>query len=161
MEIARTLPPAPSHVMVLLWGPPQEVPDMAFSMQADVYVGLYGVAQDATADAACRDWATGHMRRLEPLSCGIQLADENLGLRSAPFLSEANKCRIDELRRRYDPDQVFFDYMGAPATSEDAQADAPPLPARAVGAADSGRCATRGPGGTQGADPGGWRSAPS
>jgi hypothetical protein len=102
-EIAHTLPPAPSHVMMLLWGPPQPVPDMAFSMQANVYLGLYGVATDASYDGACRDWATGHMRRLEPLSRGIQLADENLGLRSAPFASGANMRRIDELRQRLDP----------------------------------------------------------
>ena len=125
-DIAHTLPPAPSHVMMLLWGPPQPLPDMAFSMQANVYLGLYGVAHDASGDGACRDWATGHMRRLETLSCGIQLADENLGLRSAPFVSDANMRRIDELRQRFDPDQVFYDYMDRAAPSEGVVSDATP-----------------------------------
>jgi FAD/FMN-containing dehydrogenase len=115
-EITRTLPPSPSHVMMLMWGPPQPTQDMAFSMQANVYLGLYGVAQDPSGDHACREWSTEHMRRLEPLSCGIQLADENLGLRPAPFVSQASMRRIDELRRRFDPDDVFHPYMGRPAT---------------------------------------------
>src|SRR5262245_17077715 len=32
-KIASTLPRAPSHMMWMLWGPPQPLPDMAFSMQ--------------------------------------------------------------------------------------------------------------------------------
>jgi hypothetical protein len=87
---------------------------MAFSMQADVYLGLYGVSQHPGEDSACREWSTGHMRRLAPLSCGIQLADENLGLRPAPFVSEANMRRLDELKRRFDPDDLFHTYMGHP-----------------------------------------------
>jgi hypothetical protein len=107
-EIARTLPPAPSHVMMLLWGPTQPLPDMAFSMQANVYLGLYGIARDQEWDDRCREWATGHTRRLETLSPGIQLADENLRLRPAPFASEPTR-RL-ELLRRFDPQRLFYAY---------------------------------------------------
>jgi FAD/FMN-containing dehydrogenase len=121
-EIARTLPAAPSHLMMLLWGPPQPVAGMAFSMQANVYLGLYGIAHEARFDDTCREWSTGHMRRLEPLSRGIQLADENLGLRRAPFMSDENTRRLEELREQFDPDGVFHGYMGSEPTSTDAPA---------------------------------------
>jgi FAD/FMN-containing dehydrogenase len=112
-EIAQTLPPPPSHAMMLMWGPPLSLPDMAFSMQANVYLGLYGVGQQPADDGCCREWSFGHMRRCESLSCGIQLADENLGLRAATFASDANMTKLRALRQRFDPEEVFHGYMGA------------------------------------------------
>jgi FAD/FMN-containing dehydrogenase len=51
------------------------------------------------------------MARLEPLSKGIQLADENLVARPARFLSEENLARLEQLRAKYDPDGVFHSYL--------------------------------------------------
>ena len=51
---------------------------------------------------------------MEHLASGIQLADENLGLRPARFLSEANMARLDELRAEYDPGGLFHPWMGRP-----------------------------------------------
>ena len=61
---------------------------------------------------ADESWATDHMRALQEHSVGIQLADENLGRRPAPFMAPANLARLDALRIRYDPDGLFNPYMG-------------------------------------------------
>jgi hypothetical protein len=113
-EIAASLPPPPSHMMWMLWGPPQALPDMAFSMQDDLFISLYAAWEDGSADTAHRAWPTEHMRKLEPLSSGIQLADENLGARPFRFMAEPNFNKLQGLRAKYDPDGLFHSYMGLP-----------------------------------------------
>jgi FAD/FMN-containing dehydrogenase len=113
-RIAATLPRAPSHMMWMLWGPPQQLPDMAFSMQDDLFISLYSAWEDAAEDAAHQAWVTDHMRSLEPFASGIQLADENLGARPFRFLADANFARLQALRAKYDPNGVFHSYMGLP-----------------------------------------------
>ena len=56
-------------------------------------------------------WPAGQMRRLEPLSRGIQLADENLHHRPARFLTDENAARLESLRAQYDPDGRFLSYL--------------------------------------------------
>jgi FAD/FMN-containing dehydrogenase len=114
-KIATTLPRAPSHMMWMLWGPPRPLPDMAFSLQDDLYIALYSVWEDATEDAAHQAWVTDHMRDLERFCSGIQLADENLGARPFRFLAAANFARLQGLRTKYDPGGLFHSYMGLPS----------------------------------------------
>jgi hypothetical protein len=111
-DIASTLPASPSHVMWLLWGPPQQRPDMAFSMEANVYVGLYAIWRDPANDARHEAWAADHMRTMEPHAHGIQLADENLGVRPFRFMADDNLSRLEELRAVRDPGGLFHAYMG-------------------------------------------------
>jgi FAD/FMN-containing dehydrogenase len=113
-KIAATLPRAPSNMMWMLWGPPQPLPDMAFSKQDDLYIALYAIWQDRAEDAAHQAWVTDHMRSLERFSSGIQLADENLGARPFRFLDDANFARLQELRAEHDPNGLFHSYMGLP-----------------------------------------------
>ena len=114
-KIAETLPPAPSHMMWMLWGPTQPRPDMAFSMESDLYIALYGISPDAAGEAASQAWVTARMRELEHLADGIQLADENLDARPFRFLADASFKRLEALRSKYDPDGLFHSYMGTPA----------------------------------------------
>jgi hypothetical protein len=88
---------------------------MAYSIEDDLYIALYGVWTDPADDAAGVAWATERMRELEPHASGIQLADENLGNRPARFLSDEHFKRIDELRTKHDPDGRFHTWMGRPA----------------------------------------------
>jgi FAD/FMN-containing dehydrogenase len=113
-KIAATLPRAPSHMMWMMWGPPQPLPDMAFSKQDDLYIALYAVWQDRAEDAAHQAWVTDHMRGLERFSSGIQLADENLLARPFRFLADANFGRLQAQRSKYDPSGLFHSYMGLP-----------------------------------------------
>jgi FAD/FMN-containing dehydrogenase len=117
-RIAETLPPAPSHMLWMNWQPgvtsPPARDDMAYSVEDDTYIALYGVWSDPADDAANVAWATERMRELESLATGIQLADENLGLRPARFLSDGNMARLDRIRAERDPGGRFHPWMGRP-----------------------------------------------
>ena len=110
-RIAETLPGVPSHMMWILWGPEQELPDMAFSMQGDIYVAVYSVWDDPAEDRKHQAWVTDRMHDLEPLGKGIQLADENLAARPFRFMSEENLARLESLRAKHDPERRFHSYM--------------------------------------------------
>ena len=102
-RIAETLPPAPSHFLWLNWGPSPSRQDMAYSMEDEVYLALYSAWRDPADDARCAGWPASHMRALEHLSSGIQLADENLGQRPARFAARPPgppRCIALDLRSR-------------------------------------------------------------
>jgi len=111
-RIAETLPPAPSHMLWMNWAPPAMRSDMAYSMEDDVYIALYGIWKDAQGEAAASTWAVSRMTDLAPLAKGVQLADENLGERPARFMADANLARLDRLRAAHDPAGRFHSYIG-------------------------------------------------
>jgi FAD/FMN-containing dehydrogenase len=111
-RIAETLPAAPSHMLWMNWGESPVRPEMAYSVEDETYIALYGVWSDPAEDGANLDWVESHMREMEGLASGIQLADENLGRRPARFASDANMARLDEVRAAYDPDGLFHPWMG-------------------------------------------------
>jgi len=110
-RIADTLPPEPSHCMLMNWGPSPERPDMAYSLEDDLYIALYASWADAADDELYAGWPGERMREMEHLATGIQLADENLARRPAPFLSPGNMRRLEEIRACYDPDARFHSWM--------------------------------------------------
>lgn len=111
-RIADTLPEAPSHMLWMNWGASPPRPEMAYSVEDETYIALYGVWRDPNDDAANLAWVEERMGEMEHLSSGIQLADENLGQRPARFVAEANLARLDQVRAAYDPDGRFHSWMG-------------------------------------------------
>lgn len=111
-EIADTMPPAPSHSLWLNWHPPARRPDMAFSLESNHYLAVYGEWSRPEDDARYENWATERMVSLEPHAAGIQLADENLGRRPARFMADANLEKLDSIRHHYDPTGLFHSWMG-------------------------------------------------
>jgi FAD/FMN-containing dehydrogenase len=110
-ELFTTIPNDASHVFWWPWRA-EPLPEMAFSVQAKLYIAAFAAWEDEREDAALRSWGVDHMRRLEPLSEGIQFADENLLARPhARGLSERNAARLEELRRQWDPDGLFHSYL--------------------------------------------------
>jgi hypothetical protein len=65
------------------------------------------VYDDTADDRRCDDWVAGAMRRLEPISVGAQMNDENMAGTPASYLSEAASGRLEQLRRKYDPGSLF------------------------------------------------------
>jgi len=113
-RIADTLPEWPSHMLWMNWGASPPRPDMAYSVEDETYIAVYGATADPGRDGAIAEWSTERMREMESFSTGIQLADENLGRRPARFVSDENLRRLDEVRAAYDPDGVFHPWMGRP-----------------------------------------------
>ena len=115
-RIAETLPAgAVAHAVDELGTRPTPAPprpDMAYSVEDDTYIALYGVWQDPATTTRTSAWATERMREMEQLASGIQLADENLGRRPARFVSDEHLRRLDELRAQHDPDGRFHPWMG-------------------------------------------------
>jgi FAD/FMN-containing dehydrogenase len=113
-RIADTLPDAPSHVLWMNWAPPKTRPEMAYSMEDDIYLALYSVWKDAKDDARFASWPIDNLRTMQHLSSGCQLADENLGQRPQRFMTDANLARLDRVRAERDPEGVFQPWMGRP-----------------------------------------------
>lgn len=111
-RIADTLPPAPSHSLWLNWHPTAPRPDMAFGLEANRYLAVYGEWTRDEDNRRYENWATERMVEMQEHGLGIQLADENLGKRPARFTSDAKMARLDSQRAAYDPDRVFHTWMG-------------------------------------------------
>ncbi|MFJ2473875.1 FAD-binding oxidoreductase [Streptomyces sp. NPDC087659] len=113
----QSWPPAPSHMVLYNWagceGQPER-PPMAFSVEDELYYGLYAAWSDPAEDQRYTDWVTEHMRAWEPYSSGIQLADENLINRPCRFVTDENLRRLDDLRATWDPDGLFVSWLGRP-----------------------------------------------
>ncbi|MTD52623.1 FAD-binding protein [Amycolatopsis sp. RM579] len=113
-KIAETLPPYPSAMMWNHWGgDASSRPPMAFSVEDETYLAVYGVWNDPADDERYATWPEERMREMAHLSTGIQLADENLGRRPARFVSDENLARLDEIRARYDPAGRFHSWMAS------------------------------------------------
>ncbi|MEE6177990.1 FAD-binding oxidoreductase [Mycobacterium sp. 050134] len=110
--ILETMPPAPSHFLWLNWGPSPQRQDMAYSVEDEVYLALYGSWKDPADDQKYGDWAGSRMAAMSHLATGIQLADENLGNRPARFATDEAMARLDKTRAAYDPDGLFNSWMG-------------------------------------------------
>lgn len=115
LRIAETMPPPPTHMLWLNWAPPKSRPDMAFSMEDDLYLACYAVWKSAADDERHARWPADRMREMERLATGCQLADENLAERPAKFVSDAHLTRLDEIRAARDPEGRFHPWMGRPS----------------------------------------------
>ncbi|MCW2993996.1 MAG: linked oxidase protein [Conexibacter sp.] len=93
------------------WSEP-EYPDCALSITGKHYLAGFGAWTPPDDGRPYRDWLAGHLRRMEPLSKGIQLADENLLDRpESRYMSETALRRLDAIRATYDPDGRFYSYF--------------------------------------------------
>jgi histidinol dehydrogenase/FAD/FMN-containing dehydrogenase len=114
--------------------PTRPLPDMALSVQADVYFAAYVVCEEPAQDGACRSWIDDTMRRLEPFSAGCYLGDSDLTIRPDRFMSDAAWDRFRAIRAARDPDRLFAGYDcadesalnagGRPATTTTTQTQA-------------------------------------
>jgi len=109
-ELFTSLPTAKSTIFVMPWCE-AEVPNGAFSLQAPLYLSATAIWDDERDDDRCMEWATGQMRRLKPFSVGIQLAEENLINRPAPFMAPEHLERLEQLLAKYDPNGLFHSYL--------------------------------------------------
>jgi FAD/FMN-containing dehydrogenase len=116
-RIAETLPGEHAHMLWMNWAPPPDRPDMAFSVEDDIYIALYSVWKEAKDDARFSTWPVERMREMQHLATGCQLADENLGQRPARFVADDHLARLDQIRATRDPEQRFYPWMGRPTTA--------------------------------------------
>jgi hypothetical protein len=111
-RIAETIPASPTHFLWMNWAPDAGParPDMAYSVEDDIYLALYGVWKDAADDPGVASWATDRVAEMAHLGSGIQLADENLARRPDRFLTAQKMERLEAVRRTYDPEGLLAAY---------------------------------------------------
>jgi FAD/FMN-containing dehydrogenase len=106
-----TWPTRDSFTLWFSMAPLRPLPDMAFSLQTEVYVAAYTVSADAGDDAVLRAWVDEQFRRLEPVTAGQYLGDSDLSHRQVKFLADDNFARLQKIRAERDPDGLFVDYL--------------------------------------------------
>lgn len=109
-ELFSTLPSAHSHIFWWNWGPVRDLPDMALSIQGDIYLACYSVWDDPSEDVPMERWVVDQMKRFEPLAVGSKMNDENMRARPARYFSDAAWQRLQALRERHDPKHVFASF---------------------------------------------------
>jgi FAD/FMN-containing dehydrogenase len=120
--IARHVECAPSAeslvLAVLAPGGPARAPApaMAFSPLGRVHVGCYAMWADRTADEANLAWLREMVAGAEPFAAGHYVGEADLAAGSARArhsFTPAAWERLQSLRARYDPDEVFETYPQA------------------------------------------------
>jgi FAD/FMN-containing dehydrogenase len=94
------------------WAPRHDLPDMAFSVEANVYVATYVIYADPAQDARYADWVH---RRTAALAgahgAGAYLGDTDFTRRQDRFMSDDAYRRLSALRAERDPDGRFASYL--------------------------------------------------
>lgn len=109
-----TLPHAKAFTIWFSMAPLRELPDMAFSLQSEIYLATYTCWDDEADDERCRTWVDDVMRDLEPVTVGQYLGDSDLSHRQVRFMSDDNWARLQQIRAERDPDGVFVGYLAGP-----------------------------------------------
>lgn len=104
--------PTPQSFMLWMhWGPVQKLPDMAYSIQGDVYLSPNAIYYEEADDARCAAWSAEVMAKFKPISVGSQMNDENMPVNKGPYLSKAAAAKLETLRKKYDPDRRFAGFV--------------------------------------------------
>ena len=111
-DFMTSLPTPRSHIFWQNWGPIQPLPDMALSVQADLYLAAYAIWSDPAEDEAMLAWPVEQMQKLAALSTGEgQMNDENMFGRRQRYMSDEASRRLEQMRAKYDPQGRFLSFL--------------------------------------------------
>jgi hypothetical protein len=105
------LPTAQSFTIWFSMAPQRELPDMALSLQTDIYVATYVVSTDPDRDEELRDWVDSAMTDMQPVTVGQYLGDSDLLNRQVKFMTDDSFTRLQQIRNHRDPDHRFVSYL--------------------------------------------------
>jgi len=99
------------------WAPPRDTgarPDMAFSVEANIYLATYAIYTDPADDARYEDWVHRRMGALATAhGAGVYVGDTNFTRRQDRFVSDEAYRRLAEVRAARDPEGRFASYLTA------------------------------------------------
>jgi FAD/FMN-containing dehydrogenase len=93
--------------------PLRELPDMAFSMQSEIYSATYVIYGDESRDAEYRAWLNEAMADLQPVTAGQYLGDSDFTNRQLRFMGDEQWARLRAIRAERDPKGLFAGYLTA------------------------------------------------
>ncbi len=97
-----------------LWysmAPLRTLPDIAFSLQTEIYFASYCIWEDAADDEKNKTWMHNTMQRLEPITAGQYLGDSDLTVHQRKFMADDNFEKLQTIRKKYDPNGLFHLYL--------------------------------------------------
>jgi len=106
-----TLPNDKAFTIWFSMAPLRELPDMAFSLQSEIYLASYVLWDEPADDERNRAWLDGVMAELEPVTVGQYLGDGDLSRRQVKFMADDNWERLQKIRAERDPDGLFVGYL--------------------------------------------------
>ncbi|WP_062202081.1 FAD-binding oxidoreductase [Demequina salsinemoris] len=114
LDIWRELDTEHSFSIWYGWAPTRELPDMAFSIEGDVYVATYLIYEDAADDARYRERVHSRTAAIaRDGGVGVYLGDTDFTARQDRFLAPENYARLEEIRDRRDPSGRIAGYLCA------------------------------------------------
>ena len=109
-----TLPNDKAFTIWFSMAPLRALPDMAFSLQSEIYLASYVAWESPEDDERCTAWLEGAMADLEPVTVGQYLGDSDLSRRQLRFMSDDAWARFQQIRAERDPDGLFVGYLAGP-----------------------------------------------
>ena len=93
------------------WAPRRDLPDMAFSVEAEVYVATYAIYTDPADDRRYSDWVHRRTAGLAAHGTGVYLGDTDFTRRQDRFLADDAYRRLTAIRADRDPSGRFASYL--------------------------------------------------
>jgi FAD/FMN-containing dehydrogenase len=106
-----TLPNEKAFTIWFSMAPLRTLPDMAFSLQSEIYLATYVLWDDPAEDERHQAWLASVMTELEPVTVGQYLGDGDLSRRQVRFMADDNWERLQKIRAERDPDGLFVGYL--------------------------------------------------
>jgi FAD/FMN-containing dehydrogenase len=110
----KELPTEHSFSIWYGWAPTRPLPDMAFSMEANVYLATYVIYKDEADDVRYRGWVHDRTSELARLGEGVYLGDTDFTARGDRFMADSNYRQLEEIRASRDPNGLFCSYLAGP-----------------------------------------------
>ncbi|MGW0712679.1 FAD-binding oxidoreductase [Streptomyces sp. NPDC002643] len=107
------LPTRQSFTIWFSMAPLRQLPDMAFSLQSEIYCASYVVHDEPGRDAELRAWLDEAMAELRPVTAGQYLGDSDFTVRQLRFMGEEQWRRLKEIRAVRDPKGLFAGHLSA------------------------------------------------
>jgi hypothetical protein len=109
-----TLPNEKAFTIWFSMAPLRTLPDMAFSLQSEIYLASYVAWESPEDDERCSSWLESAMSDLEPVTVGQYLGDSDLSRRQLRFMSDHAWARLQAVVAERDPDGLFVGHLAGP-----------------------------------------------
>jgi FAD/FMN-containing dehydrogenase len=106
----------PTRQTFTIWfsmAPLREIPDMAFSLQSEIYCATYVIHDEPERDAELRVWLDEAMAAMEPVTAGQYLGDCDFTVRQLRFMGDEQWHRLQAIRAVRDPKGLFAGHLSA------------------------------------------------
>ncbi|WP_426560607.1 FAD-binding oxidoreductase [Angustibacter sp. McL0619] len=114
LDVWRALDTEHSFSIWYGWAPTRQLPDMAFSVQGNVYVATYLIYRDEADDERYRSRVHRQTAAIAAAGgVGVYLGDTDFTRRQDRFLTDEKLVRLEGIRAERDPDGRFASYLSA------------------------------------------------